>query len=238
MGALTPLCPQELCWHSLHEHLERAVRSLSGSVFIKSLSVRFSLSNLQCFPPGTCFDFFFSAVSKSSGFAWKVIYPRLCFSVYEHVLQCIGKKHKEHWAVQGLGLMQSCWRSHFQELGALSDPARTNCKSQQPQWAGISLAKGSLDAPQARKGHLERSPKAFAAPKGQGRWKCPLFAPSGESPMANPACPEGTQQPGLPGEAVPVPTSPALLLPHPWEHQSLVLTVLKPPPSHPWAALM
>lgn len=96
--------PPGLCRHSLHECLERALSSLPGSAFIKSLSVHFSLSRLLRFPPGMCFDF--SAIPKSSGFAWKVIYPRLCFSVYVHVLQCTGGKHKEQWAVLGLPLME------------------------------------------------------------------------------------------------------------------------------------
>lgn len=50
--------PPGLCRHSLHECLERALSSLPGSAFIKSLSVHFSLSHLLRFPPGMCFDFF------------------------------------------------------------------------------------------------------------------------------------------------------------------------------------
>lgn len=88
-----------------------------------------------------CFDF--SAISKSSGFAWKVIHPRLCFPVYLHVLQHLGKKHKEQLAAQGLGLMECCSRSYFQELGARSDPAGQilNPTSSRESWAGLSLGK-------------------------------------------------------------------------------------------------
>lgn len=153
MGALTPPCPQGL---SLHEHLERALSSLSASDFIQSLSVRFPLSNLPRFPPGMCFDF--PAVSKSSGSAWKVIDPGLCFSVCVHVLQCAGRRHKEQLAVQGLAVMECCWSS-FQELGARSDPAGQTLNPTSSRGSWNQPGKGSLDA-------LPVVIKAFWSPKG------------------------------------------------------------------------
>lgn len=121
-----------------------------------------------------------------------------------------------------------------QELGARSDPARTNCKSHQLQrelgWnqpgEGFSGQEGPLGA----------VTKAFCSPKGPRQVEvsplcCLWCEPHGKSRLPS----------WLPGEAAPIPISPALLLPHPWERRSAVLTVLKPSPSHPctpWAVLM
>lgn len=117
--------------------------------------------------------------------------------------------------------------------GARSDPARTNCKSHQLQrelgWnqpgEGFSGQEGPLGA----------VTKAFCNPKGPRQVEvsplcCLWCEPHGKSRLPS----------WLPGEAAPIPISPALLLPHPWECWSAVLTVLKPSPSHPctpWAVL-
>lgn len=160
-----------LCWHSLHEHLERALSSLSGSAFIKSLSEHFSPSNSRRFPPGMCFDFF-QQFQSSSGIAWKVIYPGLCFAVYLHVLQCFGKEHKEQLGCAGAGIDGVLLsRSYFQELGARPDPAgqTLNPTSSRGSWAGISLGKERFSGCPPRLPGQEWSPggvtKAFCSPK-------------------------------------------------------------------------
>lgn len=133
----------------------------------------------------------------------------------------------------GAGMDGVMLEESSQELGAHSDPARTNCKSHQLQrelgWnqpgEGFSGQEGPLGA----------VTKAFCRPKGPRQVEvsplcCLWCEPRGKSRLSS----------WLPGEAVPIPISPALLLPHPWERRSAVLTVLKPSPSHPctpWAVL-